>query len=629
MIKTPKGKKGTAKRNIPEVFEHLVHAGHLLYIDIHFAGFLCRVADRGTCELELAAALLSRSTRDGNICLPLEDIAGMPFPGTEDWEIPLVFPELNLLHDTLKTSGVVGEPGQYRPLILDNKQRLYLFRYWDYQDRLSRALKHRITKDQEIPHMPFLKEGLERYFSTSEDSEEIDWQKVAALTALMKKFTVISGGPGTGKTTTVAAILGLILELAPTGGVRMALTAPTGKAAARLKDAIERAKDSLNCSDAIKTGLSVETSTLHRILGSIPYSPHFRHNERHRLQVDVAVVDEASMVDLALMTKFIMALPDDCRVILLGDKDQLASVEAGAVLGDICDTGEAYGFTKRYCEKIEEITGYKLSEPHGTSAKNELPDCIVQLTKSHRFAPNSGISRISRAINAGDGQAALELLKHGGFDDIEWQSLPLPDSLCSVFGTTIAREYGGYLAADNIEDAFRQFTNFRILCAVREGPYGVKEINTLSEQILAGKDLIDPDPQWYEGRPVMITRNDYTLRLFNGDVGLAVKEKDGTRRIAFAMPDATICRFQPFRIPAHETVFAMTIHKSQGSEFDRVLIILPDNYSPVLTRELLYTGITRAKTHVTICGTEQVFLWAVSRRIRRKSGLRDALWNSE
>jgi exodeoxyribonuclease V alpha subunit len=251
----------------------------------------------------------------------------------------------------LRESKVVGAPGQYKPLILDEGSRLYLFRYWDYQEKLLDLIRRRVSEDGQAVNATALKKGLERLFPGSHGGE-IDWQKVAALTALMKRFCVISGGPGTGKTTTVAKILALLLEQGNSEKVRIALAAPTGKAAARLQETIKLAKEKLHCADTIKGAIPEEASTIHRLLGSIPGSPYFRHNGQDPLLVDVVVVDEASMVDMALMSKLVQALPSQSRLVLLGDKDQLASVEAGAVLGDICDTGQVHNFSNLFCKRL-------------------------------------------------------------------------------------------------------------------------------------------------------------------------------------------------------------------------------------------------------------------------------------
>lgn len=604
-------------------------------LDVHFARFVSKLAGNGTLvpDVSLAAALVSSCTRQGHICLDLSGVAGTQLLDGENGG-PVVCPELREWQKTLEKSPVVGTPGEYKPLILDSRSRLYLYRYWDYQEKLADLIRTRVSKDKEDIDITLLKKGLTRLFgagltqSSPGQAEDIDWQKVAAFTSLIERFCVISGGPGTGKTTTVAKILALCLEQSSSRSLRIALAAPTGKAAARLQEAIRRGKEELDCPESIKEQIPDEASTIHRLLGSISGSPYFRHNARNLLPVDVVAVDEASMVDLALMSKLVQAIPCQARLILLGDKDQLASVEAGAVLGDICDTGNAHGFSRRFSSDLEKVTGYKIrTQPNGED-ESGICDCIVQLDKSFRFGRQSGIHAVSHAVNAGDADLAASLLMGGKYGDISWRDLPRPDALPLVIKDTIVKWFGDYLKASTIRETFQMFDRFRILCAVRKGPYGVIALNSLVEKILVDKRLIRLDTMWYPGRPVLITTNDYNLRLFNGDVGIVLPDPGANNdlRVFFSTMDDNLKKFHPLRLPEHETVYAMTVHKSQGSEFDNVLLLIPDRDSPVLTRELLYTGITRAKEGVDIWGTENVFHTAVTRRIERTSGLRDALW---
>ncbi len=449
---------------------------------------------------------------------------------------------------------------------------------------------------------------------------------------MTKRFSVISGGPGTGKTTTVAKILVLLLEQSGID-LEIALAAPTGKAAARLKESIISSKNKgssepgyLDCPDRVKEAIPEEASTLHRLLGFISGSPYFRHDQENPLTADIVVVDEASMVDMALMSKLLQALLPRTRLILLGDKNQLASVEAGAVLGDICDTGNIHSFSKKFCRDFKEVTGGGiLVFPEG-SDNPSISDCIVQLQTSYRFDENSGIEALSRAVNTGDRAKAETILTSGKYTDLVWK--PLPGDLMRTIEDTVIKGYESYLKS--LEDPgsiFDLFDRFRILCALREGPFGVIAVNRLAERILKNAGLINPVGRWYEGRPVMITRNDYTLNLFNGDVGIVLRDPEtGDHRVFFPLSGGEYRKIHPVRLPEHETVFAVTVHKSQGSEFDSVSLVLPDRDTPVLTRELLYTGITRARDNVEISGTLDVFKMAVSRRIERTSGLRDALW---
>jgi len=613
-----------------EALYRLYENGILSALDIHFSSFISRLVGGHVPELSLAAALVSSYTRQGHVCLDLSSVEGKELLKGENGIDPVVCPELNTWCKQLRKTGVVGNPGEYKPLILDDRSRLYLFRYWDYQERLADLITRRLSDTTVKSDIGILKEELTRLFP-SEQVKDINWQRVAAFTALIKRFCVISGGPGTGKTSIVTAILGLLLKQAKPERLRIALIAPTGKAAAKLQKAIRSMKIKLSCPDSIKEAIPEDASTIHRLLGYIPNSPYFHYNAKNTLPVDVVVVDEASMVDLALMSKLIQALPLQARIILLGDKDQLASVEAGAVLGDICDTGAEHSFSQEFSKDCKEITGYTIHTQKNGASESEIRDCIIQLEKNYRFGSDSGIGAVSCAVNTGDSVHAIKLMKGKKYGDISWKNLPQPKDLTQVIKAAVMQGYGDYLRASDPFEVFQVFERFRILCALREGPYGVIAINYLVEQILKGEGLINPDRRWYPGRPVLITRNDYNLQLFNGDMGIVLSDPsvNNELRVFFYSTDGAFKKFHPLQLPEHETVYAMTVHKSQGSEFDKALLVLPDRESPVLTRELIYTGITRAKKSVEIWANERVFRFAVSRHIERTSGLRDALWSKK
>ena len=301
------------------------------------------------------------------------------------------------------------------------------------------------------------------------------------------------------------------------------------------------------------------------------------------------------------------------------------------MLGDICDTGYVHGYSKSFCDSLGGVTGYRLEGELCGEPESGLNDCIVHLQKNYRFGADSGIGTVSQAVNEGDGDRAMGLLQDGQYADIAWRDLPQASVLPRTFREKIISGFGDYLRASDPWEIFRKFDSFRIFCALREGPYGVNAINSLVEDILAEQNFINPDKRWYRGRPIMIIRNDYNLRLFNGDVGIVLhdSESDNDLRAFFLTSEGSLRKFHPLRLPEHETVYAMTVHKSQGSEFDSLLLLLPDRESPVLTRELIYTAITRARESVEIWGREGVFQAAISRRIERMSGLRDLLWGSQ
>ncbi|MFH1489275.1 MAG: exodeoxyribonuclease V subunit alpha, partial [Pseudomonadota bacterium] len=551
-----------------EVLNRLHEQGFLSLLDLHFARFMAGLSGNREKEVSLAAGLLSSHRREGHICLDLSAFDKKVLIEGDDALESVRCPELKTWRSRLLESAVVGKPGEIRPMILDDRSRLYLHRYWSYEHKLASLIKGRIEGDDPAIDRQKLKDGLKRLFG-SDGKNEIDWQEVAAFTALTKGFCVISGGPGTGKTTTVVKILALLLEQSAEGKCRVALAAPTGKGAMRLQEAIRNGKKVIPCSDAVKEAVPEEAATIHRLLGSIPGSPYFRHHEGSPLPHDVIVLDEASMVDLALMSKLVQATRGSARLILLGDRDQLASVEAGAVLGDICNTGRTHDFSRPFRDRLHEVTGVEIKAHHEESGATGIRDCIVELRKSYRFKSGGGIRRLCLAVNEGRADKALEILREGHDEEIAREDLPESAKLCSALRETVLKGFREYVRADGPIERLMRFDRFRILCALREGPYGVVAVNALVEQILTEEGLLRKKGPWYAGRPVLITRNDYDTHLFNGDIGILLPDPDAGNELRAFFPGANELyrRFHPMRLPEHETVYAMTVHKSQGSEF--------------------------------------------------------------
>lgn len=609
----------------------LYNKGYLTEIDIHFGHFMAELSGTDSPFFLLAAALVSNTTGNGDVCLDLASRAETELLGQENGADRIACPKLDVWREALRSIPVVGKPGDYRPLILDEKDRLYLYRYRAYEERLSDSIKKRINSH--IPGIDFdlLKDSLNRLFPKN-DKREIDWHRVAAQACTFHKFCVITGGPGTGKTTVVTKVLALLLEQAKGRQYNILLSAPTGKAAAKLGESIKNTIKTINCSEFITNCIPRETYTIHRMLKPVSGSPYFLHNAENPLPADLVVVDEASMVDMALMSKLVQAVPEDARLLLLGDRDQLASVEAGHVLGDICDRRNIHGFSRFFCKRVEELTGESLDTSENQCKEGPgLYDAIVHLKQSYRFADSGKIGELSRAVNLGKAEASLRILRDAAGERIQWTEIHTPDDLHTALEKSIIEGYAPYLEAADPHAALERFQEFIILCSVNFGPFGVDAVNALAEQVLGQEGLIVPDDVWYRGRPVLITRNDYNIGLFNGDIGITLPvASSGANELRVFFPETSgePRWFLPHRLPEHRTAYAMTIHKSQGSEFEKVLIILPDRQYPVLTRELVYTGITRARKSVSIWGTEAVLSAAISRKIERRSGLRDALWES-
>lgn len=555
---------------------------------------------------------VSEALQEGHTCLNLAYWAGQTrwqsdtFPGIR-------FPELSDWRQKLQALALTPDDGA--PVVFE-RDRLYLRRYWRFETEVAAAIKQRLALTSEVD-TDRARGILERLFPEHPGQTEPDWQKVAAANALFQPFSVIAGGPGTGKTHTVTRLLALLIEsMGSSGGAmpQVRLAAPTGKAAQRLAEAVTRARSGMaSIVDApVLETIPSEATTLHRLLGVVPNSYRFRHHESNPLDLDVLVVDEISMVDLPLMGRLFRALPAACRVILLGDADQLPSVAAGSVLADLAPRNVG-GYSPHRCKQLAEL-GIELTPAGDTPA---YADYLSFLRVSQRFEGSSGIGQLASTTIRGEEHNTLAILE-GNHPDLDWQCAEALDDQLRAWTEQQYRPIG---KAQSLKDAFEQLQRFRILCPARIGPNGVHAIN---ERIVS---MLNPKRQrFFAGQPIMITRNHYGLGLYNGDIGLIwpdEPEQGGeTAPLLAWFPDADGFRpMAPGRLPDHETVYAMTIHKTQGSEFESVALVLPDRPTPVLSRELLYTGVTRARTRLTVVGNERVWRTAVAQAVERHSGL--------
>ena len=593
-------------------------------IDLELSRFLRERHTNISENVLLAGCLVSHLYQQGHVCLPLDEYAGELLFGDKRLEIALRAPDLNLWRSALLECPAVGKPGEYKPLVLDDADRLYMHKLWHYERTLARDLVNRSQKHDNNINEQLLQDGLKRLFFNS--TQQPDWQQVAAAISVRNYLSIISGGPGTGKTSTVVRVLALIVEqyLDREKKLHIALAAPTGKAAARLQDSIVNAKEGLDVSDEIREAIPEKALTLHQLLGARRYSSQFKYDAENPVPYDLVIVDEASMVDQALMSKLTEALLDDTRLILLGDKDQLASVEAGSVLGDICDV-EKNQFSKNYANWLNSLS-LDISEKFVAEKPNPLTDNITLLTKSYRFSSESGIGQLSGEVNKGNADQTITLLESANIEDIRFENIEDNAKLKSLLEGRIPAYFQQILDAENTRQAIKKFNLFGILAAHRKGSWGIEHLNQLIEQILQAKALIPKYNQWYPGKPVIINTNDYTLQLYNGDTGLCLPDDNGDLKVFFES-EGEVRGIVPGRLPSHNTGYALTVHKSQGSEFDEVMLVLPRTVSKVVNRELLYTAITRARSKITIAGKRKVLKKGIQRKIRRSSGLRDYLWS--
>jgi exodeoxyribonuclease V alpha subunit len=607
-------------------------AGLLAPSDVHVALRLSELVGEHDDELRLGVAFAVRAPRLGHVCVDLESVRGTASSET-DTEVDvdaLPWPDADAWVRVMADSPLVGED---RPLHLRGAQ-LYLNRLWVDQCFVASDLRARASKPVLDVEDGLLAEGLARLFRGDADPDHL--QRIAAAAAVRSVVSVIAGGPGTGKTTTVARVLALLDEQALAAGrpaPRCVLAAPTGKAGARLEEAVHGEAADLSIDDATRRRLlDLRGTTIHRLLGfNPPNRTRFRHNRENPLPHDVIVVDETSMVALSLMARLLEAIRPGARIVLVGDPEQLASVEAGAVLGDIvgpASRGLCVGAAMR--TRLAEDTGYELPASRVDVPHSVIGDGIVVLRYVHRHG--GAIAKLARAVQRGDANAAIEVLAHEE-TNVRWFDHAAAD-LTRTEGRDVveagAVESGRAVieaaTAGRADAALTALNGFRVLCAHRRGAEGVEGwTRQIEGWLLQEVDGFSTGPSWYVGQPLIITENDYSLGLYNGDTGVVIAAGDG-RLVAAFERGGTVAEVSPTRLAAVDTVYALTVHKSQGSQFDVVAFVVPGTDSRILTRELLYTAVTRARERLIVVGTEESIRLAIGRPIARASGLREALW---
>ncbi|QYG03256.1 MULTISPECIES: exodeoxyribonuclease V subunit alpha [Massilia] len=621
---------------------NLTEAGELRRLSSAFARF---IAELGAAPppLVLAAAILSELEGHGHSCVQLSDLAASPAAllgwSEEQWAqlaaaaapLPRGVAGWRKLLAGCEQVWVREEFDYDQPLVLDG-ERLYLRRYWRDETQVARAVRERAEATHPVDAR-LVRAWLDKLFVAAPGAGQPDWQKLACAVALRGAVAIITGGPGTGKTYTVARLLALLFATAPDAArQRVALAAPTGKAAARLKQSIDKALGEL--ADRVGAELPLReltarmgaARTLHSLLGARPDTRAFAHHRGNPLDVDVLIVDEASMVHLEMMASLLDALPPGATLILLGDKDQLASVEAGAVLGDLCHDAQSGNYDADTIAYVRAASGEAIPAEYAGEG-GALAQQTVMLRHSRRFG--GPIGQLALAVNAGDRARAEEVLR-ASLDGVRWIEHAQPSQLLQLahagYAPYLALLKGGAASDEDwVRQVLQSFETFRILCAVRDGEWGVSGLNEAIEKRLEAGGLLRRGAEWYVGRPVMVTRNDYSTGVFNGDIGVTLPDpaRPGAQRVYFLEGDK-VRSVLATRLRNVETAFAMTVHKSQGSEFRHTVLALPREGNAILTRELVYTGITRASREFTlVTPSGEVLREAIASRTHRTSGLRE------
>lgn len=624
-------------------------------------------ADEQVQILFHAFIALSVSLRAGHTCLPITEISDSHWATAFDEQglcthQGVIFPSTDTLNSLLTALNIGANDAQ--PLVFENN-RLYMRRYYQFESELAHSIRSRLTSHTVISVDKIIT-IVEHLFPSNEPQQdqlpEVDWQKIAVANAINKNFTVIAGGPGTGKTYTVTKLLAAILmlnensnpqEIESNEVLEISLVAPTGKAAQRLSESIIKAISGFKglIADEILALMPTQAKTIHRLLGVIPNSPNFRHHQGNQLSCDVLLIDEVSMVDLPMMTRLFRAIKPDTKIILLGDADQLPSVAVGSVLADIAPRPHG-GYSDdnlKYLTQVCQLAPLQLKD--SSECNNAVThDHVSFLTKSRRFDGEGGIGKLAAYVIQGQAAQSWQLLNAVNSENLSTNQanhqvadqLSLVDHhLFTWLAPLVDKYYRGIAQCSDIDQAFTLLAKFRVLCVTRQGEFGVDALNLwIKEQLVSRYDLAQSG---YHGMPIMISENDYRLGLFNGDIGLLWRSEDGHLMAFFESAEQVVINddlsqndvptqklsqhksykiLLPSRLPKYDSVYAMTIHKTQGSEFEHVAIVLPKQAEhQLLSRELLYTGITRAKEALTVVSNSQTWQHGVTTKIKRHSGL--------
>jgi exodeoxyribonuclease V alpha subunit len=602
-----------------QVFQTLKDEYGFNYLDYYFSKALAKNEPEEKFGAFFFFMYLSMKTRHGSVCVDFDaDKIISEFIKTQDICVKSFEKEI-------KACEAVGSSNDKLPVVYE-KNLFYLNRYYNYEKFFSEFIISRVfNRNYDKEKILKLKTIIPKYFKDSFLNP--DWQMLAALSACFSNLCAVSGGPGTGKTTVTVKIIAVLFELMYPKMPETVLCAPTGKAASRLLEAVNSAVSSMDLKDEIKKNFPSKSFTIHRLLSYNPMTGKFSFNRKNRLKADIVIVDEASMIDMKLMANLCEALEDNVKLILLGDRFQLASVSPGSVFGDICKRGEKTGYSKEYIDVLKNFIDEKSISKIPVSFGFPIEDSITELKKSYRFDEKSGIGKLAEAVKNTNIKACFDIFDSGSDDVLFIETKNYSDFKSKIFG--FADKY--YKRLINEVDpytAFKYFSEFMILSPLNDNDYGVKGLNFIIEKFLR-EQKINQEQIWYNGKPVIIIKNDYTNNLFNGDTGICLKNEKGENKVFFQSQKSGFKTFHTQRLNDWQSVFSMTVHKSQGSEFDNVLIVLPDYDTSVLTRELIYTAVTRARKKVYFLGSKSVFQKSIKKSVSRSSGLYSRLWTDK